>query len=202
MSRHWWVPQKCRNTAFFQTSENPVFANLFLSLTSHFCCCCCWRQILLGSFRVSFLYWCKATLVRPSNSSKSRKLGYGWNTELCLGICFPGPSWYALQTCKPLSSNWTFLIWLMRSSFADDSQDTSTHSQKATFTAGTPLHERIASLIWTGVAISLPAFRWILMCDLIVAAFRSPAALPPCRSNKSRRYWRPRIIAHTIVRPQ
>ena len=90
----------------------------------------------------------------------------------------------------------------MPSSFADGSQDTSTHSHKTTFTAGTPPDERIASLICTGVSISLPAFRWILMCDLIVVAFRSPAALPPCRSEKSRGYRRPRIIAHTIVKPQ
>ena len=90
----------------------------------------------------------------------------------------------------------------MPSSFADGSQDTSTHSQKTKFTAGTPPHERIANLVCTVVSISLPAFRWILMCDLIVAALRSPAALPPCRSEKSRRYRRPRIIAHTIVKPQ
>ena len=52
------------------------------------------------------------------------------------------------------------------------------------FTAGTPPHKRIASLICTGVSISLPAFRWILLCDLIVAAFWSLAALPSCRSEK------------------
>ena len=177
VSPHWWVPQKCQNTALFRTSENPVFANWFLSLTSHFCSCCCWRQILLGSFRASFLYWCEATQARLTNSIKGRKLGYGWNTPLCLGICFPWPSWYTLQTRKPLSSNWTFLIWLMPSSFADGSQDTSTHSQKTTFMVGTPLHESTASLICTGVSILVPAFRWILMCNLIVAAF---GHLQPC----------------------
>ena len=88
----------------------------------------------------------EATVRLLPNSSKGRKLGYGRNTQLCLGICFPGPSWYALQTSKPLSSNWTFRIWLMLSSFANGSQDTSTHSQKTKFTAGTPPHERIASL--------------------------------------------------------
>ena len=124
-----------------------------------------------------------------------------------LGICFPGPSLYALQTRKPLSSNWTLLIRLMPSIFADGSQDTSTHSHNTTFTAGTPPHERIESLICAGVSISLPALRWILMCDLMVAAFRSHAALPPCGSEKSRRliltpYWRPRILAHTKVKPQ
>ena len=91
----------------------------------------------------------------------------------------------------------------MPSSFADGSRDTSTHSHKTTFTAGAPPHERIASLICTGVLISLPVFRWILMCDvIIVAAFQSSAALPPCRSEKSRHYWRPRILAHTIVKLQ
>ena len=69
--------------------------------------------------------------------------------------------------------------------------------KKTKFTAGNPSHERIANLVCTGVSISLPAFRWILMCDLIVAAFRTPAVLPPCRSKKSRRYRRPRIIVHT-----
>ena len=178
----WWVPQKCLNAAFFRTSENPVFANWFVSLTSHFCCWCCWRQILLGCFRASYLYWFEDTRVRPSNRVRAGS----WDKDGML-ICFPGPSLYALQTRKPLSSNWTFLIWLMPSIFANGSQDTSTHSHKETFAAGTPQHERIASLICTGLSISLPALRWILMCDLIVASFRSHAALPPCGLEKSRR---------------
>ena len=67
----------------------------------------------------------------------------------------------------------------MPSSFADGLQDTSKHSQKTKFTAVTPPQESIANLVCSGVSISLPAFRWILMCDLMVAAFQSPADLPP-----------------------
>ena len=60
-------------------------------------------------------------------------------------------------------------------------------SQRVTPRDGTPPADRMASNICDGVSMSCPAFKWIFIWDLIVAAFRSQAPFPPWGSEKSSR---------------
>ena len=127
--------------------------------------------------------------------------------NLSVGMSLPSPIPYALQTRSPSSMYSTLLSWLIPSIFEDSTFGTWTVSHNATLTPGTPPEETIASLICSGVSISFPALRWILIWAFIAAAFRSHAALPPCGSEKSRRLiltpssW-PRAAAQTRVVPQ
>ena len=176
MPLHRWAPQKCLNAAFFRTSENPLFADRFLSLTSH--CCCYWywrRHIRLGCFSACFLYWCEAARVDRVTPVRPGSWNINGIRSFALGICFPGRSLYALQTRKPLSSNWTLLIRSMPSIFADSSQDTSTHSHKTTFTAGTSPHEGTFIFLTSVVANSLYVNRMIsLSIDMISLILAGP----------------------------
>ena len=113
---------------------------------------------------------------------------------------FPGPTPYAFHTRIPSPLYSTVLIKLTSSTFKDCSRGVA-DSHRVTLTTDTPPEERITSDIWAGVSISLPEFRWTLICDLIVAAFLSQGPFPPWGSEKSRRFMdtpncSPRTRAH------
>ena len=103
------------------------------------------------------------------------------------GTTFPGPIPYALHTRK-LSFLYSMLeIALTPSSFALSGRGKVGGIANVSWTPGIPPEDNIAATISRPVSMLLPAFKWIFICDLIEAAFRSQAPLPPCGSERSMR---------------
>ena len=79
--------------------------------------------------------------------------------NLLLGMNFPGPMSYALQTRMLSFSNLMLFKRLTPGIFSAVIFVAAIGSHKVTFTDGTPPEDKIASFIWSGVSMSFPEFK-------------------------------------------